>query len=100
MLDLQVLPQPQLVVFGPVCHFHQGVAAAQYRAQRHHNHLAQIMALGRTGARVRQLRERFPQIHLGFTFEWVSVKPILSCHASTAHLSRTSLQGLSQMRLP
>lgn len=61
VLQNKVFFEPVFVVAAPLGHVHPVVRPAQHRAQRHHDHLLEIVALRRTSARIGQERESFYQ---------------------------------------
>jgi hypothetical protein len=63
--EFQTFLELGFIVFSPFSHIHPTLRAAQDRAQREHNHLAQIMLLRWPVARVFQSGKHIDQRYLG-----------------------------------
>jgi len=63
MRERHVLAQPGFVILGPFCNIDPSIRATQHGTQGHENHLAQIVPLRRSRARIRQNRKCLIQRH-------------------------------------
>ena len=73
-----------LVVLGPFSYIHPGVGSTEHRTQRHHHHLAQIVAACRPPTRVVKARKGFSQCHL-YPREKPRVEPISTEYTRPCH---------------